>query len=241
MIKDKKSVWFSKVFHFYTTHWLLKRSFYSVNLKGTFPKTDRPLLLIANHSSWWDGLVSFYLSNECLRHESFAMMSEEGMKSYSFFRKIGTFSVNPSDSRSLLDSLNYARTKLTTKQALWFFPQGAEQHLEKRPLEFKSGVGYLLKDKKDVLVVPLTYYYTFRHEQKPELYIHVGTAIENNSGLGGNRKEITRSLEKALTRQLEEQKEELVLEKPSEYQSLLQSGKTVSEWLQTFTLKGGIK
>ena len=49
------------------------------------------MLLIANHSSWWDGLVTFYLNNAVLKTDLYAMMSEQGMKDFPFFNELGLF------------------------------------------------------------------------------------------------------------------------------------------------------
>jgi 1-acyl-sn-glycerol-3-phosphate acyltransferase len=234
VITAKKSRWFRRFFHFYNTNWLLRRSFYNIHLKGHFPQTDRPLILIANHSSWWDGLISFYLSEECVHHDSYAMMAEEGISAFPFFRKIGAFSVNPSNPRSLIQSLNYARTKLIPHQAVWMFPQGAEEHLEKRPLGFKPGVAYLLEKEPEAIVVPITYYYTFRHEQRPELFIEIGPGLSFKAKMNQDRKELTTILEHLLTSQLDNQKQDIVHEKIEDYSLLIRGIRTVSGWIDTF-------
>ncbi|WP_100372552.1 lysophospholipid acyltransferase family protein [Bacillus sp. FJAT-45037] len=233
MIKADKQAWFQSMLHAYNKYWLLRRNFYTVHLNGRVPETDRPILLIANHSSWWDGLISFYLSEQHIKHDCYAMMGEDGLKEFPFFRKIGAFSVNPNNPRSLLQSLRYGKDKLARNQAVWMFPQGAEQHLEKRPLDFMGGVAYLLEDRPDVLVVPVTYYYTFMHEQQPELFIQIGTAIEH-SDLGADRTSKTVYLETYITKQLDHQKERLIQGNIEDYQPVITGRRTVSEWLQSY-------
>ncbi|TWI57952.1 lysophospholipid acyltransferase family protein [Halalkalibacter nanhaiisediminis] len=232
MIEAQKSKTFRKLFHLYNKYWLLRRSFYSVNIRGSFPKTNQPMLVLVNHSNWWDGLVSYYVTEKVCHHDSYAMMGEEGMKKFPFFRKIGAFSVRKDQPRSILTSLNYAATLLEHKKAVWIFPQGEERHLEERPLFFQQGVAYLLEKKPETIVVPVTYYYTFTHHQRPELYIDIGSAVLPATTNRMSRKQQTSYLEQIVTNQLDQQKNAIIQNKLNEYRPLLNGTKSVSEWLQ---------
>ena len=45
----------------YYTEYLLKRPFHSVNICGDFEVRGLPVLLIANHIGWWDGVWALLL------------------------------------------------------------------------------------------------------------------------------------------------------------------------------------
>ena len=235
MIEAQKNKRFRQLFHLYNKHWLLRRSFYSIHVCGSFPRTNQPLLILSNHSNWWDGLVSYYLTETLCQHDSYAMMSEEGLRQFPFFRKIGAFSVQKNHPRSVLASLRYAASLLEQKKAVWIFPQGEEKHLDFRPLSFQQGAAYLLEKRPETVVVPLTYYYTFLHQQKPELYIKIGSSIQP-SNKPMTRQEQTSVLEQIMTAQLDEQKKEIIDEQFAGYRPLLSGTKTVSEWLQSMKL-----
>ncbi|MDV2683299.1 hypothetical protein RYX56_02815 [Alkalihalophilus lindianensis] len=82
--------------------------------------------------------------------------------------------------------------------------------------------------------VPITYYYTFRHEQRPELFIEVGPGLSFKDKMNQDRKELTTILEHILTSQLDKQKQYIVQERIEEYSSLIRGNRTASEWLDTF-------
>jgi hypothetical protein len=56
MIQAQHAAWADRIFHPYVT-WLFKRHFHVVRLLGKIPETnpELPLLLLPNHSTWWDG------------------------------------------------------------------------------------------------------------------------------------------------------------------------------------------
>ena len=75
MIKANPTRWAKFIFHIYVMR-LLKRSFHSFNLIGNIPKSDPelPLLLIPNHSTWWDGFFVYLLNDQFLKRELYMMM-----------------------------------------------------------------------------------------------------------------------------------------------------------------------
>ncbi|MDQ0205755.1 lysophospholipid acyltransferase family protein [Alkalicoccobacillus murimartini] len=229
MIKAKKDQIFSRAFHLYNTYWLLKRSFSTIYLKGSFNQ-DSSALVLVNHSSWWDGLVTFYLTETICPFDSYAMMSEEGMKKFPFFRRIGAFSVNAASSRSVIETLHYSTNLLANQKAVWMFPQGAEQPLEKRPLEFQSGSAYLSLKVPSTPVYIVTYYYTMSHEQKPRLYIEISSPIDPADLSNQTRQDVTTMLETKMTHQLEQQRTSIATSSLSGYSELLSGNRSVSDW-----------
>ncbi|MFK3937820.1 lysophospholipid acyltransferase family protein [Alkalihalobacillus sp. NPDC078783] len=235
MIKAQKSAFFSKTFHLYNTFWLLKRSFSSISIKGTFHQEDAGVLILANHSSWWDGLITFYLTQTVCPYDSYAMMSEKGMREFPFFKRIGAFSVDVEKPRSIVETLSYAKAKLHNHKAVWMFPQGAEQPLEKRPLEFKTGSAHLATKDKKVTIYTITYYYMMSHEQKPRLYIEISSPIHSHSFTKRSRQEVTTLLEETMTTQLNQQRDNIAREDTSDYTVLLSGNRSVSDWFNTLS------
>lgn len=134
-----------------------------------------------------------------------------------------------------MESLRFASRLLEDKKAVLVFPQGKEEHLEKRPLAFSEGPAFLLKKQSDVEVIPITYYYTFRHDQRPELFIWVGQAVFYD--LANAREDITKTLAAAVTAQLDHQKQKIIQENDEEFTVLLKGRKTLSEWLTWWKAK----
>ncbi|HZU02608.1 MAG TPA: hypothetical protein VFA10_23270, partial [Ktedonobacteraceae bacterium] len=63
-----------------------------------------PLIICANHSSWWDGYVAAVVER-ALSVDTYLMMEEAQLSRYFFFRWAGCFSVNRHNPRSALQSL----------------------------------------------------------------------------------------------------------------------------------------
>ncbi|AQX54575.1 hypothetical protein [Priestia flexa] len=86
----------------------------------------------------------------------------------------------------------------------------------------------MLKEK-GVQAIPIAYYYSFRHDQRPELFIKVGKRIEVNTET--SRSELTHKLEQAVTTELDSIKSKLVSEDLSTFDVFMTGRKTLSEWL----------
>ncbi|MBO8155858.1 MAG: 1-acyl-sn-glycerol-3-phosphate acyltransferase [Bacillaceae bacterium] len=220
MIEPDKRSSFSRLFSIYNS-WLLRRSFHRIGwlAKEEFP--DSPVLYVMNHSSWWDGLLAFQLNQALIKQDSYVMMHEQGLRKYPFFRKLGAFSVNRQNPGDVLRSLTFAENLLKGGKSLWLFPQGDEFHLEKRPLNFLMGAMYLLEKCPDVPVVPISIYYSFGHNRKPEVYLLAGNQKFWSAFNGCTRKEKTLALEMDFTAQLDELKGYVVAEELQLFSSLL--------------------
>ena len=103
----------------------------------------------------------------------------------------------------MVESLQYAAELLRKQYAVWIFPQGDIEHLEKRPIRFFSGVAYLLQQCPDAVVVPVTMYYSFCHRQRPEASIWFGDAA-SQPWQQWERKVTTAHLRDLLQTQLDE-------------------------------------
>src|SRR4030042_3728021 len=88
------------------TLWKVSRKFRKVNISGNFHNKDLPLLLIANHVSWWDGFWVSYLNLKLFRRKFHFMMDEEQLAMYPFFKKTGGYSIKKGN-RSILESIQY--------------------------------------------------------------------------------------------------------------------------------------
>ncbi|ANU22143.1 lysophospholipid acyltransferase family protein [Planococcus donghaensis] len=219
MIKATKSALFETGFNLYLTP-LIRFSFSRLLGQGVKAIPQKPVLFIANHSSWWDGLVFFYLNRTIWHHDIHMMMHEKGLKKYSYFRYLGAFSINREKPKEILTSLQYAEALLKQGKSVILFPQGDEFHLEKRPLTFQSGAAYLMEKCPEVSVVPMSFYYSFGHQQKPELWVRQHAVISNEEIAQLTRKEKTLYLQQLCTEQLDHLKSAVISENSEAFQSL---------------------
>ena len=102
---------------------------------------DKSVLVLSNHFSWWDGFFVWQLNRMLLNKKYHVMMLEEQLKKNSFLRTAGAFSIDRSNMRKAITSLNYAAELLEDSgNMVLMFPQGQieSQHVNKP--SFRSGV-----------------------------------------------------------------------------------------------------
>ncbi len=184
MIKANKSHWAKILFHFYIMR-LLKKSFHQFHLFGDFPKLnqDIPVILIPNHSTWWDGFFVYLLNEKILKRDLYLMMLDSQLAKYKFFARVGAFGITPGDKKKVIESLNYTSKLMRKKNSLiCIFPQGELLPWGKRPLNFKSGIESIVRlFEKDIDIVPLAIRAEFGSGQKAEVFFEFGKQIRVNS------------------------------------------------------------
>ncbi|WP_227395354.1 lysophospholipid acyltransferase family protein [Jeotgalibacillus aurantiacus] len=212
-----------------------KKHFYRVYIQDQRTKSaPGGKQYLINHSSWWDGLLVFYLNQKVVKEDSYAMMSRKGVEEFPFFSKIGAFAVDPSSPKSLIKQLKLAKDLLNDQKSIWIFPQGKEEHIEKRPMTFMSGPAYLVEHADEHDIIPVSAYYTFRHDQRPELFILIGKEISSTVFDGMSRAQINESLKTECESQLDQIRMDLIEEQITGYSLFLKGFPTASEWLQFF-------
>ncbi|MFZ3589174.1 lysophospholipid acyltransferase family protein [Bacillus sp. DJP31] len=219
MIEAKKSKPFEWLFHQFNKR-LLRFHFEGIYIKGTTDTHQHSALFIANHSSWWDPLVCFYLNYDHIKHDSYAMMSEKGLTDFPFFKKIGCFSVQRDHVKDVVRSLTYGSKLLNENKSVWIFPQGDEAHLESRPLKFQSGAIYLHEKATSSLLIPVSYYYSFLHKRKPYIFVTIGESINYHDDKK-SKQEKTQHLEEISTQQLDELRDLVIHERLDTFTKIL--------------------
>ncbi|MBM3240860.1 hypothetical protein FJZ31_31645 [Candidatus Poribacteria bacterium] len=186
MIVANHNVWADRVFYPYVI-WLFKKHFHAIHLLGEIPDlpADLPLLLLPNHSTWWDGFFAYLLNKKLFRRVGYLMMLEEQLAKYRFFARIGAYSVEPEAPKSVLASLNYSVSLLQQKSMprpmLCLFPQGDLQPWEARPISYKRGLEWLLKRYAEAVnLLPLAIRAEFLGEQRPEVFFLLGQNYQLN-------------------------------------------------------------
>jgi len=214
MLKANKNRWFEKIYAVYNRN-LFNRRFNSLQVSGLkFLKVKEektPLIIYANHSSWWDGLTAFQISRQA-GLDSFIMMEEKQLKKLRLFRKLGAFSVVRENNREALKSINYAIQILeqNPKRTLWIFPQGEISPNDARPLRFYNGLARIIKRLEKCSVISLAMRYEFLGEYKPDIFVKIEKVDLSAAYLKLKPQEISDILAVKLSDNLDELKTEIV-------------------------------
>ena len=224
MLEANKSLWFEKIFAIYNRN-LLKRRFHSLQISGlNFLKNKDakfPLIIYANHSSWWDGLVFLEILQR-FNFENYVMMEEKQLRKLFLFRKLGAFSVIRENPRDAVKSINYAANLLkeNSNRMLLIFPQAEILPNDVRPLRFYNGLARIVGKAEKSYTFPTALRYEFLGNYKPEIYVKISEpqSVESNNNF--NPKSLTENFEERLTDTLDDLKQDIVSNKTSEYVKL---------------------
>jgi 1-acyl-sn-glycerol-3-phosphate acyltransferase len=138
---------------------------------------DRPLVIVANHTSWWDGFllrdVHLALRGSAPMHT--VMMASE-LRRQPFLHLLGAMPLQAGSSSSLLRCLRTLRTA-TRKQpdtSLLFFPQGRIWPSWRRPLGFQRGVELFLRSLAPCYVLPVGLHIEALNRVAPTAFVTLG-------------------------------------------------------------------
>ncbi len=164
--------WFFVPFLRFYTRLMLSICFKRTRIFGTIEDKNLPILIIANHISWWDGFWMLHLNDQRFKRKFHVVMLEEQLKSRMFLNKAGAFSIRKG-TRDIITSLNYASSLMTDRQnLLLFFPQGEIQSLYQRPLHFEKGLLKLLTQlQQPVQIIFAANLINYFSDPRPELAI----------------------------------------------------------------------
>ena len=144
MIYPQKNKLINLFFHNYILR-IVKGNFHEVKFNEVEVEKGKSVLLLANHFSWWDGFLMYYINQKVLKKRFHVMVIEETVKKVSFFKYVGAFSVSK-NSRDMLASLNYAAELLNDPENMvLIFPQGKLHSNFADEVNFEKGLSRIME------------------------------------------------------------------------------------------------
>lgn len=204
MIPAKKSRLFQAYFSWHVRRRFLRR-FSAVRVRGLEGlralAASSPVLLAANHTSWWDSLVFFDVLYRTLDADAFALMDAGNLRKLPFLGWIGGFGVERGDKEDGARVVNYAASLLDRSgRAVVMFPQGAERPVTERPIVFRPGVARIALSAPAAAVVPVALRYEMGKHELPEARVMFGAPVERR----GDEASLTSAISAAVTELLDE-------------------------------------
>ena len=154
--------------------WKIRKAFHAVHIVGTFKDENLPVLVIANHTSWWDGFWMAYLNKKKIHRQLHFMMLEKKLRKHWYFNYAGGYSVQKK-TRSLLETIDYTAQLLKSSSNMVFmFPQGKIASMHETQIRFESGIEKILsRVDHDLHILFVANIVDFFSHPKPILYIHL--------------------------------------------------------------------
>lgn len=221
----KVTPWLLKGFVKYC-HYYLKKNFHSlrVSKQGRPPSCDeQPLIVFANHPSWWDPLICFLLAQQAFPEKKlYAPIDAEMLEKYRIFKKLGLFGVERNTRRGAVTFLKVSLAALDQPNAsLWITPTGEFTDPRQRPLKFEPGLGHLATKLERGLLLPLSVEYTFWNERFPEILLRFGEPIQIADYPARTAEAWTSVLEESLTETMDALAEEVIARDGTLFEPLL--------------------
>lgn len=188
-------------------------------------------LFLANHSCWWD-LFLAHIVNEAIPVDGYGMMEHANLARFGFFRRIGAFSVDRADPKSVRASLQYASELLNgSRTGVWLFPQGRIETNDVRPLVFQPGFRALVRRTGRIRVVPVALRYEFWQDERPEALVRFGepTWVDR-----ANLPDLIPTWERRLADELDALKADSLAQDAGRFASLFEGRRSVSDRYAAF-------
>lgn len=183
MIKADHKKWARLLYDFYVPR-LLKSNFQNFYSTNEFPQVpdNESLIITPNHFSWWDGFFIDYTVKCFSDRKIHLLMLEEQLKRYWFFQKVGAFSINPQNPKSIKTTFEYISEFISNpKNVLLFYPQGEIEDYVKRPLKVKEGLKTILSmTQTKVNILPAAFKIKYGNAKKPDLLVRFGELMSSS-------------------------------------------------------------
>jgi 1-acyl-sn-glycerol-3-phosphate acyltransferase len=181
MIPARKNAMFSRWFSGDAMR-RIHRTFGSVRVAGLGALarrvTEKPVLVVSNHTAWWDPLLILYLTTRVLRVDAYAMMDAKNLRELPFFGKVGAFGVELDSRTDGARAIRYSAKLLDRPGRLvWIFPQGREVPVTARPLVFRGGSAEIARAARRAAVVPAAIRYEHGSTPQPSIYVSFGAEL----------------------------------------------------------------
>jgi 1-acyl-sn-glycerol-3-phosphate acyltransferase len=139
---------------------------------------NRSVLILANHFSFWDGLILHCVNDKLFKKDFYVMVNEATAYKMHYLQYGGAFSINK-NSREMIESLNYAAKLLDDPQNLvLLFPQGKLFSNFVEDVHFEKGILRVIKQAagKFQLVFASTFIQFYKHrKQSINVYLKAET------------------------------------------------------------------
>ena len=178
------SKWLQDGFHRFIRP-MLRRHFHAIAIDQEglpqLPNADRlPVIVYANHASWWDPLVSHFINRTLIPDRQFyAPMDADALQRYRVFAKLGFYGIEMQSSRGATEFLKRTRSILDhPNTAVWITPEGKFTDVRDHTSVLMPGLSHLCNQRETGSVLPLALEYVFWDERLPVCLAKFGQPID---------------------------------------------------------------
>ncbi len=175
--------WFQDGFHRFLRPYL-GRHFHAVgiareSLSGAIVDSGEPLVVYANHPSWWDPLLAHFLNRGLFPNRQFrAPIDAAALAKYKAFAKLGFYGVQTETAAGAAEFLKHSKRILESPDsALWLTPEGRFADSRDHAAELMPGLAHLCSRRRDGVALPVALEYVFWDERLPVSLVRLGEPL----------------------------------------------------------------
>ncbi len=179
----KSATWFLNGFHRFLRPYL-NRHFHSIaidreSMSGLQAIENRPVIVYANHPSWWDPLIAHFLHRKLFGdRDFFAPIDDDALQQYRVFEKLGFYGVSATSASGVSSFLKKSAWILEHPDAaIWMTPEGRFADVRDRDAELMPGLAHLCSRCDDIAAIPLALEYVFWDDRLPVCLVSLGTPL----------------------------------------------------------------
>jgi len=139
--------------------------------------TDRPVVLVGNHVSNWDGFLFREIQKRILPEwPIYSIMLEAELARYPMIRLLGGIGIDPASPASVAGALRALRIMRGRKPGFFLscFPQGRIFPSFKRPLGFRPGIDLFAKAVAPATFIPVGIHLEPMKKLAPTAFVSLG-------------------------------------------------------------------
>ena len=188
---------------------------------------DRPLVVLANHPSWWDGAMFMLLLRRFfIERQAFMPMDADALRKYGFMRRLGVFGIERDSPRGAVRFLDTARHVLANpRHMLWMNAPGRFADVRERPVPLAPGVMRLPEIAPTALFIPLAFEYTHWTEKRGEALAAFGPALDGQVLLALDRPRRAEALRDALAATMDRLAVDAISRDPDRFLTAIEGGR----------------
>ncbi|TWU67541.1 MULTISPECIES: lysophospholipid acyltransferase family protein [Crateriforma] len=182
--------WFQDGFHRFLKPYL-RRHFHAIAIESDARSSlnvpsDVPLIVYANHPSWWDPLIAHFVNRVSFPGRQFwAPIDADALRQYEVFKKLGFFGVQLNSKSGAADFLKTSQLALhhhddqgNCDGALWVTPEGRFCDPRDHTAALMPGLSHLCQRLSSGYVLPLVMEYAFWDERLPMCLLTAGQVMD---------------------------------------------------------------
>ncbi len=163
---------------------MLRRNFHAIaivadSLAALQIPSSQPMIIYANHPSWWDPLLAQFLCRQLFpQRRFFAPIDAKALEQYRVFARLGFYGVQLDSASGSAAFLRTSRAIMAAENSsIWLTPEGRFSDPRDLDQPLAPGLAHLCSKADQGIIVPLALEYPFWDERLPECLLCFGPPL----------------------------------------------------------------